>query len=348
MALFDRLRTKFLDEGLTRNTTELYISKLRHLAKNPNPRSLPFITDLEAVQSEIGEKSVSTQVTYLASILAFLRVQSKVPKRLLAAYQKWMGELADQQHKKDANVKSEKQVENWMTWDQIISKREECEAEFSKIMDKFNGKRLSSLDFQRVQNYAVLCLYTMVPPRRNADYQEMVIVKSVPKEQERDMNYYGVEDSKFFFNNYKTSGHYGQQTLDVPEDLQEVLKQYASVIPGREMKFMICKPDGSKITYSNAITRILNRVFKKNVSSSMLRHIYLTSKYGERLSEQEADAEAMGHSVEEQRAYIKHRKEEDDTEDEIKDVPKGGSIKARLSNIREERLVLPDGMEEDD
>ncbi|MFN9957216.1 MAG: hypothetical protein ACK55I_29280, partial [bacterium] len=43
----------------------------------------------------------------------------------------------------------------------------------------------------------------------------------------------------------------------------------------------------------NGITRVLNRIFGKKVGSSLLRHIYLTGKYGKILEEQKKDAEAM-------------------------------------------------------
>ena len=349
MGFFDKLRERFLADGLSRNSTELYISKLRHLAKDPNPRNLHLLKDLESIKTEIGEKSVSTQVTYLAAIIAFLRGNKAFPKRLLNAYQSWMAELADTQRKREVNVKTEKQTENWMDWEDIIAKREEMEATFEKITSRATGKRLPVSEFQAVQNYAVLCLYTMVPPRRNADYQEMIIVNSLPKEQEKDMNYYVIDEGKFYFNNYKTSSHYGQQVVDVPSELEDVLEKYAKVIPGRDVKFMICKSDGGKLTYGNSVTRILNRVFGKNISSSMLRHIYLTSKYGDRLKEQEEDAEMMAHSVSEQREYIKHKTGDiGDDEGEEEEKPRGGSIKARLSNIRDERLILPEGMEDDE
>jgi hypothetical protein len=40
----------------------------------------------------------------------------------------------------------------------------------------------------------------------------------------------------------------------------------------------------------------------------MLRHIFLTNKYGDTLKEMEDDASAMGHSVSQQREYVKEEK----------------------------------------
>ena len=36
----------------------------------------------------------------------------------------------------------------------------------------------------------------------------------------------------------------------------------------------------------------------------MLRHIFLTSKYGDNIKEMEQDAKDMGHSVEQQKDYV--------------------------------------------
>jgi hypothetical protein len=63
--------------------------------------------------------------------------------------------------------------------------------------------------------------------------------------------------------------------------------------------------DGKPLSQVNAITRILNKTFGKKVGSSMLRHIYLSSKYGKVVDEMKEDANAMSHSVDMQKDYIK-------------------------------------------
>ena len=51
--------------------------------------------------------------------------------------------------------------------------------------------------------------------------------------------------------------------------------------------------------------RILNKIFDKAIGSSMLRHIFLTDKYGETLDKQKEDAKNMAHSEGQQKDYIK-------------------------------------------
>jgi hypothetical protein len=59
----------------------------------------------------------------------------------------------------------------------------------------------------------------------------------------------------------------------------------------------------------NSITRILNKLFNpKKVGSSLLRHVYLTHKYGDTLNELEADTQAMATSSKmAQDVYIKNK-----------------------------------------
>jgi hypothetical protein len=48
---------------------------------------------------------------------------------------------------------------------------------------------------------------------------------------------------------------------------------------------------------TNSITLLLNRIFKKNIGASMLRKMYLTSKYGDNAEQLKKDASAMGTST---------------------------------------------------
>jgi hypothetical protein len=70
--------------------------------------------------------------------------------------------------------------------------------------------------------------------------------------------------------------------------------------------YMLYSTNGNKLT-SPQVTRILNKVFDKNVSTSMLRHIYLTNEYKDipALSKMQNIASEMGHSVSTAMEYIK-------------------------------------------
>ena len=52
------------------------------------------------------------------------------------------------------------------------------------------------------------------------------------------------------------------------------------------------------IEKSQEITRILNKIFGKNIGSSMLRNIYLSNKYSNVIEKLKDDTASMGTSLE--------------------------------------------------
>jgi hypothetical protein len=89
----------------------------------------------------------------------------------------------------------------------------------------------------------------------------------------------------------------------VNPDLQQVILNFLKFHPLKgELKTKKAIPllvDYHGIPYekSNTITRILNKAFGKKIGCSMLRNIYLTSKYSNNNKDLENDMKAMGSSV---------------------------------------------------
>jgi hypothetical protein len=73
-------------------------------------------------------------------------------------------------------------------------------------------------------------------------------------------------------------------------------------------EFILFKGDEKR--NGGMITKSLNRIFKKKVGASMLRHFYDTHKYGAILKEMKNDAMMMSHSLAEQKNYVKFDEEE--------------------------------------
>jgi integrase len=145
------------------------------------------------------------------------------------------------------------------------------------------------------------------------DYIDMYFINHNKDSLDSNKNYLDYKNKKFIFNNYKTNKKYGLQSLEIPNDLLEIIDLYLKHHPlnpdkkllfkkNIEFRFLVFS-DGSPFNL-NSTTRVLNKLFDgKRVGSSMLRHIYLSSKYN--IDEMKKDADAMGHSVEEQRNYMK-------------------------------------------
>jgi hypothetical protein len=115
----------------------------------------------------------------------------------------------------------------------------------------------------------------------------MVIVRKIPKEMDKSLNYYDITNSKMYFNNYKTSSTYNTQEVEVNDRLQEILKCYIMVHPtkltAKNQIYLLCTYDGTPFTTVSSLTRILNKIFMnsvgKRISSNLIRSIYLTNEF---------------------------------------------------------------------
>ena len=115
---------------------------------------------------------------------------------------------------------------------------------------------------------------------------------------EETYNYY--KKGICYFNNYKTKDVYGKQSLTVPKELNEILKKWIRI---NQSDYMLFSSIGKGLN-SSQITKILNKIFGLNISTSMLRHIYLSNKYSEVEENMKKDAVLMGHSANTQSQYI--------------------------------------------
>ena len=117
-------------------------------------------------------------------------------------------------------------------------------------------------------------------------------------------NYLDLQNKLFVFNNYKTQKTYKEVKVAIPDGLFAVIKFYLKFHPQRnKLKnkkhdvFFLIDYKNNNLDNSNDITKILNKVFKKNVGSSLLRNAYLSHKYGNMVEELKLDTKAMSTSV---------------------------------------------------
>lgn len=164
----------------------------------------------------------------------------------------------------------------------------------------YKKEKKTDADFADIQNYILLCLTTgiYVAPRRSADWD--MKWRNYTDEE----NYIDLKKKQFVFNHYKTVSTYGACAIDIPKELLAIIKKYIKIIPEGQDNLLFNRA-GNSLGQSEIAHR-LNAVFGKNISTSMLRHIYLTGKFGHiNLLEMTETADAMGTSVGQLMAYVK-------------------------------------------
>lgn len=228
------------------------------------------------------------------SALVILTDKKEYRDQMLEDIQKYN----EDQHKQE---KSEKQNESWVEGEEIKKIISIIEKEVKLIYKKENP---SMSDLQTVQNYIILCLLggVYIPPRRSKDYVDFKI-KNIDKTKDNYMN-----KNKLIFNSYKTSKTYGQQEIEIPIELQKILKKWIKINPTDYLLF-----DSNKNQLSNVkLNQRLNKLFgDKKVGVNQLRHTFLSDKYQESIktnNEMADDLNKMGSSMIQEKIYIKKNK----------------------------------------
>ena len=292
------LKETLQTEKLSPKTIEMYIIKLRILNDNKNFDNLNFLKQKSVIKTKLQAiTNDNTRKSYVASIVSVLnRQKNKVFEALNKYYKELFLKERNIFAEKPAHEKSETQAENWLSWDEV-------KEVFNKLKEKAedigNKSRLSNADKKVLENYMILALYVLQPPRRNDWYYT-----EIGNGDDNKKNYVDLKDKKYIFNNYKTAKSSGRETIDIPDEIMPCLKYYINMMNLKEGDYLLY-PDDTTRTNSNRMTKSLNSIFGKKVGASMLRHIYLSHKYGKIMKDQQDDAEFMAHSISMQKDYVK-------------------------------------------
>lgn len=284
---------EILSQSIKPSSRKLYFTKLMMLNDGKEIHDLHFLENVNEVMKKIKHFAVSTQRSYLISIVSLLREIVKTNASYLPLFNQYYSMMMEYNHDLlHNNVKSNKEEKNWVEQDEIKAKWQEL----SGVLNDVKGCKLIPPPlFNKLRDFVILSLYTLIPPRRNMDYVQMVCNPTNNPEYNNLLVGKGKAPWHFLFNNYKTAGTYAQQKIAIPENLKTILKVWMKFLPNKE-GFLLCDFNGSKLK-DNQITLLLNKIFGKKVGCSMLRKSYLTDKYGKTTKALANDATDMGTSV---------------------------------------------------
>lgn len=291
MDLIDILRKK--RPNLSESSLKTYKSILSNIYRRCYPDAeaidLKNFNDHDCVLKALKDVPFSKRKTTLSALV----VLTENPE-----YSKLMGEDIKKYNEEKGDQKATGKFEDMpsMTDVEEIFKRLESDAKHILKND-----RHSMQDLQKAQNYVLLALTGGIfqAPRRSLDW----VMKFRGYDAEND-NYVDLKAKRFVFNVFKTKKEKGTQSIEISKPLLAILKKWVTVIPD-DVDYLLFDAKKNKITPSQ-ITHRLNKIFNKNVSTSMLRHIYLTSKFANvNLKELQDTSNAMGNSPMQALEYVK-------------------------------------------
>jgi len=263
---------EFIGGSMSDSSKKLYMHNLKKLNDNKELKDFNFLKKTE----DIMKKMPSNRNTARSYIIATVNACKgrKGFKKALEFYTKKMDEINTEL--KDGTNKTDRYLENELSWQEILDAR-----------DKLPKDSLE---------YLVMCLYTLSAPRRNLDY-----IMKIGKPEETG-NWY--DGRCFYFGNYKTAGKYHTQVVEPTDELKQVIHNYLETRPFRTNDLLV-KKSGKPFTTKD-IQLTINKVLGKNIGCTMLRSIYLSSKYGTAMEELKEDVQNMGTSTQiAQSNYIK-------------------------------------------
>lgn len=280
--------------NISENTLRTYVSLLTSLFNSHHEKTdkinCEWFQNQDHIIKLLKDKKPSSRKTTFAALIALCKDNDKYKKEMMSdakVYQSFI----------DTQTKTEKQEENWKSYDDVVKI---YETYLKKVKPLLNSKEpLNETELKNLQDLIILALTTgiFIPPRRSLDWIELKI-KDINKEQN---NY--IEKGFFIFNKYKTAKFYDQQKVEIPKPLLTILNKYIKLNP---YDYLLTDTKGNKLT-NVKLTHRLNNIFGNNISTSMLRHIYLSDKLKDvpALNDLKQMANDMGHSVNEALEYVK-------------------------------------------
>ena len=270
-------------------------------------------TKVDDVIKYIETKSNSVMRNFAASVMVALSPKQKNSpsddyRNVYERYAKLLteGQANYLESKKDTKM-NKKEEDNWMDFDEVISLRNKMLKRLKQEGVNLSSKDISKSNFDLLQQYVVLSLYTMLPPRRN----EYATMKIINKKEYLDLDKEDLKKNNYLVNLSKINKIFsygsdkvkskiedGHNTINIPKDLNTVLNLWLNF--NQSDNLLVTQQNGLGLT-KNQLTLLLNKIFKpKMVSTSMLRKIYLTHTFGDetdRNKKKAQIAEDMNHSV---------------------------------------------------
>ena len=244
----------------------------------------------------MDDLKLTTKRNYITAVLVVLRAFD-ANEKLIDYYKNIINDLNEEYTGiMSKNNKSEKQEANWLQLSELTKVFNSIEKEV-KAMDLKNRIKLKPTDFNKLQDYVIAGLYTLLPPIR-LDFAPMFVESKKSKINDSD-NYLfngGRNKKVFIINEYKNNKSHGQQTLRIPSKLNSIINIWLKY--NDTGNFLL--NNRREMLSANGLGKAITRIFKptgKNVTINLLRSIYISENVDMKaLKKSEELAKDMMHS----------------------------------------------------
>jgi len=293
-------------KGLTYKTEKIYNSVLNRLYKdlgiNQPLNKEYFIYNQKAILKKINEYNINSAKTIISAIISLLDDTIKEK----AIYRDKLMDLINKiKIFNDKNIKTNKQMMNDINNTEIKYIYDYLYKKY-KILN-LNDK-LTDNDFNIFQNFILFCLISgiYIEPRRLLDYTNLRYINN------NEDNIY--INGQFIFRKYKTNKTYGQQNIDIPVKLNNILKKYVNYRLNYDNKtdYFFINSNKNKLSESS-MNQLINKIYNDIIDTDIkpgingFRHLYISNLYKDLqpLEKINKSAYNMAHNMETHLSYIK-------------------------------------------
>lgn len=308
-------KIKTLRPNLKTNTIKQYEAQLKKLQKLFDTNNYKFLDDPKKVEEKINHLHYTSRRNVYNAVIILLLALDK-DKKLIDTYGDMRDELNKQYQDEQASGKiSEKQKENFVDIEEIYKMLEQMEKDIKPLKKK---DTLNQNERQLIKAYTIFSSLVRIPVRN--DLAGLIFINKTTynklTDKEKEENNYMVQlknNLQYIFNEYKTAKKYKENVIDIPKDLQKILRMYMKINNYKvgDVIFPL-----SKNGLTQLLTKYSMKYMNKKISSTMIRKSYLSSKYSDMKKEMEKDSKIMGHSVgTAQKVYVKDSDDMDKVEE---------------------------------
>tara|TARA_R110000796_G_scaffold59335_4_gene136703 strand:+ start:1024 stop:1983 length:960 start_codon:yes stop_codon:yes gene_type:complete len=289
--------------NLKTNTVKQYVTNLNKLQKLFDTDSYDFLSDTDKVMEKISDLHYLSQRNILNAVVVLLMALNYDENydKLLEEYGKLRDELNDKySDEQKSGIISDKQSANFATIEEVYEMINQMATELKPIKKK---TELSKKEFSLLQAYTLFNIYARMPMRNDVAGMEAIQKRAYNKlsaEEKKAENYLVISKNGMFFvlNKYKTAKKYEELNLPIEDkSLKKIIRFY---LKHNGMGVMFKTSTGKSITrteLSKLLIKFSKKYMNKSISTTLLRKIYLSSKYGDMKKEMEADSKVLGHDV---------------------------------------------------
>lgn len=284
-----------LSDSTLRTYQSILNSLYRKLHKQENGNAdniYTFFTEnAEQVLEFLKDSPPNNRKTILAALVVLCIGQECADK-----YRNQMLKDAEVSNKEQRlQRKTDNQSDSWISQKEVMRIYKALER---KVAPLFRSTSPSKKDLDAMQDYVILSLYVLIPPRRLMDYTQFKV-----RNIEKNDNY--MDKRNFVFNKYKTAKKYNTQEVAIPQKLRNIVSKWATM---HKDDYLLVDDNGKPFS-APKLTLRLNRIFGgRKISVNQLRHTYITDSVLNNvpaLTKLDQVAKDMGHSMEEAMLYKK-------------------------------------------